>query len=185
MSYATSLAANPKYTSALMDLATAMPNLVSSIQQYEATAVQDPQAVTAVPAFVSNIPSQYRSIFESIYSAEMSIAVKDGILGTGAAATAEASATAAANGSGSGSSASSQATPAAGAASGSASASSQTTGSGASKPTGSSTSTSSGSASSSSASSSSKSAGNLRSESSLVVLAGGVLAGLLGTVFVL
>ncbi|RQM08555.1 hypothetical protein DH86_00000280 [Scytalidium sp. 3C] len=80
MSYATSLAANPKYTSALMDLATAMPNLVSSIQQYEATAVQDPQAVTAVPAF---------------------------------------------------------------------------------------------------------SAGNLRSESSLVVLAGGVLAGLLGTVFVL
>ncbi|KAH8805788.1 hypothetical protein F5884DRAFT_860387 [Xylogone sp. PMI_703] len=82
LSFATSLANNPTYTSVLMALETDEPAIFSSINNYQATAVQDPSDITAAPAFLTVVPTQYRPIFSSIWDAEVSIAIKDGIVPT-------------------------------------------------------------------------------------------------------
>ncbi|RFU25876.1 hypothetical protein B7463_g10460, partial [Scytalidium lignicola] len=175
VAYATSLAANPTYASVLMALETDEPAIFSSLSQYEQSAVANPVAITAVPDFFTVIPSKYQDIFRSVYSAEISIAIKDGLL---TAAPTIASGNSGPTSSPAKPNTTSSGSQQTGAASGSGSDSSSSSAASPASPSGSSTNTASGSTAT-------PNAGNLRSENSVVTIAGGVLAGVLGAVLML
>jgi len=80
-SFATSLTANPTFTSILSALQASDPALVSSIEAFGSSAATAFSVDTAaVSILIAAMPTQYQSFVGSVVQAEMSIAVQDGIL---------------------------------------------------------------------------------------------------------
>ncbi|CAF9918769.1 MAG: hypothetical protein GOMPHAMPRED_001628 [Gomphillus americanus] len=78
-SFLSSLQANPTFLSQVEQGLASDPALIGTLQSI-ATAIPDPKALTAPPAFFTQLPSSLQPLFSSIFSAEQSLANQYGLL---------------------------------------------------------------------------------------------------------
>ena len=84
-SFIGSLQGNPTFLSQVEQGLASSPALIATLQAI-ATSVPDPKALTAPPAFFTELPTDLQPLFSSIFTAERSLADQYGLLSSSSAA---------------------------------------------------------------------------------------------------